>query len=118
MTTEELILFEKLETVANQRSIVYYEDIMPLVGLSWQNPHHRKEIGRMLCTISKDEVTQRRPMLSVLVVQKSNHLPSGSFFDLAQKLGRQGSEDDETFSFRERRLVYKRWFDKTRKSAA
>jgi hypothetical protein len=101
---------DKLIEAAKKQKVVYYAEVGELLNFSMDNPHHRKELGRILGEISTDEHQEGRPLLSAIVVHKENHLPGEGFFKLAKELGKQKpDEDNDTFYTNELRRVFNTW---------
>lgn len=101
---------DKLIEAAKKQKVVYYAEVGELLNFSMDNPHHRKELGRILGEISTDEHQEGRPPLSAIVVHKENHLPGEGFFKLARELGKQKpDEDDVAFYAKELKSVFDWW---------
>lgn len=101
---------EMLIKAAKNQKVVYYAEVGELLNFSMDNPHHRKELGRILGEISTEEDDNDRPLLSAVVVHKEDHLPGEGFFNLAKELGKQKpDEDNDTFYTNELRKVFDAW---------
>jgi hypothetical protein len=68
---------------------IFYNEIMKLVGLKLDNPHHRSVIGDLLGKVSRRSHTKNKTLLSVMVHNKKTGktIPNDSFFMLADELG-------------------------------
>ena len=67
------------------------------------------EMGRLLGTISENEVQHGRPMLSAIAIGVSGK-PSGGFVSLARKLGLfNDGDDEEIFWKNECEKIYDEW---------
>ena len=98
---------DMLIEAAQQRRVLSYAEVGEVLNLDMDNPHHRREIGRILGEISTEEHNNGRPLLSAVVVHRENHRPGPGFFSLARELGIQGpDEDDETFYTNELNRVF------------
>lgn len=105
----ETVRDKLIEAARNQR-VIYYAEVGELLDLFMDNPHHRRELGRILGEISTDEHDSGHPLLSVVVVHKENHRPGEGFFNLAKELGKQKpDEDDVTFYAKELKSVFDWW---------
>ena len=108
-TQEYFRVFAELIRVAECRGLTTYQNVAVIMGLPLQGQHMGIETGRVLGDISEDEVNSGRPMLSAIAVSV-NGTPGNGFYDLAKKLNRMKSGDNErTFWERERDAVYKTW---------
>ncbi|NKE71264.1 hypothetical protein [Candidatus Manganitrophus noduliformans] len=76
-----------LETAAKKKRKMFYSDLMEQVGLSYQNPYHRRLIGECLGKLSAQTFKEKNYMLSALAVLKSTGRPNEIFFELANELG-------------------------------
>jgi hypothetical protein len=103
-----------LEDVARNGERVTYEDLArridERVGSACLYATN-KELWHLLSRLQQEDATEKRPLLSVVVVHKTgDHLPGPGFFELARQLGRMPADMDEaTFAERETRAVYERW---------
>ncbi len=104
---------DRLIEVAKNRMVVFYAEIGELLDFSMDNPHHRRELGRILGEISTDEDRSGSPLLSAIVVHKDNHLPGKGFFELARELGKlKPGEDNDAFYASELKSVFEEWSSK------
>lgn len=83
-----------------------YGEVMPRVGLSTSNPHHRSLMGAALGQLSEASFKSHGFMISSIVVLKSNGRPNPSFFDLAHAIGaKKRSMGDERFWQEDRQRI-------------
>lgn len=95
---------------AKDRKFIFYSEVGEQANLSMKNPHHRTQLGDILCQINTAEHDSGRPLLSVLVVHKKDKKPGQRFFDLARELGKQKpDEDNDTFYADELKRVFDKW---------
>lgn len=99
----------RLKEVARAGETITYGAIAPLAGLDMGRPPDRREIGRILETISIREHEARRPLLSAVVVRSICRYPGRGFFTLAQRLGRYDGSNDLAFFVQELARVHKHW---------
>lgn len=104
----QLIYNRLIETAARQ-DVTTYGAIAPLVGLDMGNPSHRVRISKLLEEICRYEVSEGRPMLSVVVVSSRTSIPGPGFFDLAKDLRRHNGKDNQAFFVEELRRIHAFW---------
>ena len=104
-------IYDEPKRVAKAASYTTYSDIAPLAELDMDTPSHRDEIGQLLGEISKYEHSQRRPMLSAVVIHRDNNMPGMGFFKLARELGAYTGSDDLKFYLDELKRVHQHWGD-------
>ena len=63
----------------------------------------------ILCAINLEELSEGRPLLSAVVINKTLERPGSGFFKQAQLLGVYDGSDDEAFWRREVERVRKYW---------
>jgi len=80
------LAYSALIMAAHSRSMLTYTGIARLAGLAQAGNPMATQVGRLVGEISEDEVTQGRPMLSALVVEKDTGQPGEGFFKLARDL--------------------------------
>jgi len=110
-TKEYGLIFAELIIAARHRGTVTYQEIAELIGLPTKGIAMGVKIGEYIGTISEDEVSHSRPMLSALVVNVSGK-PGAGFYWLARQLGKLNSEhpaDEEAFFESEKRAIYRTW---------
>lgn len=96
-------LYGKLIERARNRGQIFY---------SKTGPGIRGAPGKELEAISRHEAGQKRPMLSVLVVEKGTGIPSSGFLLLGKQLGLVlPGESEAQFVARQRAEVYETWED-------
>ena len=78
---------ECLHELAIARKTAEYGEFMQEIGLTLQNPYHRRLIGELLGTISTNFHDRCGIMPSVLVVSKATGRPSDPFFQLSLDYG-------------------------------
>lgn len=101
-------IYCELKKLAKRGDRIFYSELMDMFGLNYKNPHHRKKIGLLLCEVSEKSYVENKSMLSVVVVNKSTNVPSGTFFELAKKLKAITTyEDENEFFERQLRLVFR-----------
>lgn len=102
-------IYEELKRVASAGRTTYYSDVAPLAGLDMSLQEHRTRIGTLLDEISRFEHDQGRPLLSVVVVQKGENMPSKGFFKLARSLALPGTADTVVFYLSELKRTHEAW---------
>ena len=102
-------LYQKLVEAAKNRQTITYGEVASMVNMNTSSPAHRSMIGWMLGEISKQEVKEGRPMLSVLVVLPETGIPDVDSFALASELGLHKSGDDQGFFEGELERVFAYW---------
>src|SRR5687768_2509502 len=102
-------LYEELKRIAKAGEITHYGKIAPLADLDMGRPDHRTRMSELLAEISREEHTQGRPLLSVLVVQAEDGLPGVGFFTLAKELKLMRGGDQVTFFVQELKRVQAYW---------
>ena len=108
-TTTYFHVLAELVRAAQYRGLTTYQDIAVIMGLPTQGSYMGSVTGHVLGEISEDEVSAGRPMLSAVAVSVEGKAGPG-FFDLARKLHRLGSSEDEpAFWERERHAAYAAW---------
>jgi hypothetical protein len=71
---------------------------------------HRGLIGEQLDAININEDAERRPLLSVLCISKTNRVPSAGFWECASRLPRYDTAiDRERFLTEETEAVFDTW---------
>ena len=68
---------------------IEYGELMSMVGMSSNNPHHRDMIGRALGRLSEQSKESHDFLISALVVLKGSGRPNDIFFTLAEELGQK-----------------------------
>lgn len=81
-----------------QGQTIEYGELMGMVGMSSNNPHHRDLIGRALGRLSEQSFSSYGFMISALVVLKSSQRPNEIFYELAHQIGaKKRSMSNERF---------------------
>ena len=92
LSREQEIVRLKLLEVAQQRKTVTYTEVAKWIG------GDRQTVGmEILDTINRYEHSQKRPLLSALVVSSGGGFPSSGFFREAARLGRYKSSTDDEY---------------------
>ena len=113
-TKQYLLVYCELIQAARTRTYLSYSEIAQIMGLPPSGNYMAKEIGAMLGEISGDEVSQGRPMLSVLAKSKNLPRPGKGFFVLAKQMGiykGEGEEEEKRFWEETCEAVYSTWKD-------
>ena len=104
-------VYKKLIEVArkgkqkNGMGIIFYGEIMDIVGLDGENAYDREVVlGRMLGGISEHEDKGDKPLLSAVVVLKDGKIPAKGFYGFNDTL-----MSNEEFWFKEIRKVWDYW---------
>lgn len=106
-----LLVYCELINAARYRGTTTYQAIAQIMGLPLKGGHMAGEVGKILYEIVKDELDNKRPMLSAVAVGV-NGLPGPGFFVLARDLGKlQDVSEDEQRQFweKEKEAVYAAW---------
>ena len=98
---------EKLLEIARNRSITNYKELGRAVDLHWRSRH----LFHALDVINRHELSEKRPLLTAVVVNAGARLPGGGFFDLAKAWGLfdPARDDKRGFWNRELQRVYSLW---------
>lgn len=109
-------VLDKLNYIARKGSkdgLVFYSEAGNWVNIDMDTQAERNRLADILGTISDREYKAGRPCLSVIVVQKEDHMPSSGFIDWMTELGiYSGSRDFKTknkFIFDEMKKVWAYW---------
>ena len=96
-----------LEQCARKKTIVVYEPVRALIGLSHAIPADRTSIGKILDAVSKQTWEEKRILLSVIVHRKTlgKTRPGPGFFTLAKSFG-FSLDDKDTFIAKETEKVW------------
>ena len=96
-------IYEKLKEIAKRQETITYSQIALDVNIPYSSVDERNEFHHLLGEISKFEVKNKRPMLSVLVHHKGDiqRTPGKGFFNLADNLNqRKERETDLQLQYR------------------
>lgn len=110
-TIEYHLIYSELIRAARHRGTVTYQELAHVVGLPLSGNHMGSRIGRLLGTVSQNEVNQKRPMLSAIAVTTAGK-PGGGFFRIAREMGKltsEDSEDEHTFWEQQCASCYQIW---------
>jgi hypothetical protein len=80
----------KLIRLAQKGKTIYYQELSDICGLGLsmkENEDDRAEIGRILDEISTFEFSNKRPILSSIVISQATGLQGEGFFKLCDRLG-------------------------------
>jgi len=77
------IVRQRLIEVAKKGSTINYKAIYQPLGIArGGHPNAKSTIGNIVGDISKSEYSNKRPLLSSIVVHKTDGYPAGNFFGL------------------------------------
>ena len=105
-------LRNKLIEVAKKGGTIAYWEIADMCHLNLNDPKDREiELPKLLGNISKEEVRNGRPMLSVVAIHKNTpKMPGDGFFELAKELGKlKRGESRDVFFANEYKEVCRYW---------
>ena len=106
---EFYIAYSILINAAQHQGFATYQEIAQTVGLPTAGSYMGGEMGRLLGTISENEVHHSRPMLSAIAIGVNRRLGTG-FISLARKLGLfNDGDDEEIFWKNECKKIYDEW---------
>ena len=108
-------VYNKLKEVAKNKTIICYEDLVSECDLllNLGKIDDRNKLSEMLGEISKSELAEERPPISVLVVLKGTVTPSYGFFNYMDELGeRQPNETDEELRNRLMNWSHEYWSER------
>ncbi|MBI4283556.1 MAG: hypothetical protein HY663_03700 [Chloroflexi bacterium] len=98
-------IYEKLKKVARAKELTNYAEIGLLVGLE----PHNSILWAMLDNINRYEHSQRRPMLSSVVIVQAENRPGSGFWESARGLGLFQNGDESIFWIEELKKVWDYW---------
>jgi len=105
-------VYNKLIGIAKKKKSICYEDLVAECNLHLNlgNIDDRNKLSYILGEISKYELSQNRPPLSVLVVLENKIMPSYGFFNFMDELKvRKPEETDEQLRNRLMNWSYEYW---------
>ena len=106
---EYFIAYSIMIKAAQQHGFATYQEIALAMGWPLVGNQMGKLVGDLIGTISENEITQGRPMLSVIVVGVDGK-PGDGLYSWGKKLGVMSEdEDEETFWHKECEKVYSEW---------
>ena len=108
------ILYNELKRLAREKRLAAYSEVAPLIGLSMDVEEDRNEIAEKLGEIATHEHSERRPMLTALIVHRGNdNNPGEGFYSIAKRLqlfdGSRDSIDRVTFWSNQVTQVHNYW---------
>ena len=90
------VLMEKLRAVARAKTVTYYSDVAPLLGIDTYNEYFGAQVGHVLDKVNRREFAANRPLLSAVVVSKETMQPGSGYYSCARELRRyKGKSDDD-----------------------
>ncbi len=103
LTPEEKIIKEFLIKCAMTKKIVTYQNLSTVtnLGLDMSLSKDRNTIGELLCSISRQEHKEGRPILSALVITANDKNQGDGFYKLCEELeygNWQELKQDDDFS--------------------
>ena len=101
-------IYEALKESARDGKPYYYGELAELVGLRIGDENDRAKLFEILGTISEHEHNEGRPLLSAIVISKTDKMPGYGFFKMARKLGLQRATNTEFF-YAEVKKVFDYW---------
>ena len=104
MTEQDWTVWAAMVKTASRRETTNYGSLAGLIGLS--NP---RELTPYLNRIAAYETSKRRPILSAVVVSRSDRPPSDGFYEYAQSIHAFAGGDREGFWKDELERVYTYW---------
>jgi hypothetical protein len=90
-------LYDRLVDIARKRTYTTYTDVAPLVGLDMEIAADREHMSLLLTEIARFEEENRRPMLTAVVIHRSDNIPGEGFFTIAKEFGRFDGRDKLRF---------------------
>lgn len=97
------------ERAARGKTITYGE-LMAQIGMSWRNPHHRHNLGKLLGRLSEESQDEDGFMISTLAVLKNTGRPNEAFYDLAKQLrAMKANETSEDFWQRQVKAIFRKF---------
>lgn len=109
------IVYAKLKEIAKRQETINYSQFASDCNLPYTSIEERNEFHNRLGEISKYEVKNGRPMLSVLVNHKGDieRTPGKGFFELADELNqRKPKETDKQMQYRIIKECWEYWKEK------
>lgn len=105
-------IYNKLKEIAKRQETITYSQFASDCNMPYTSIEERNKFHHLIGEISKFEVKNSRPMLSVLVHHKGDveRTPGAGFFELADKLRQR--HKDETDKQMQYRIIKDCWKDK------
>lgn len=113
MVNEEI--YSKLKEIAKRQETINYSQFASDCNIPYTSVEERNQFHHLLGEISEFEISNGRPMLSVLIHHKGDieRTPGKGFFELADKLvQRNQGETDKQMKYRIIKECWKFWKDK------
>ncbi len=102
-------IYDRLKAIARDRSSTTYADIAPPAGLDMSLHSDRGEMSRLLGEIAHHEQAVGHPMLTAVVIHRTDNLPGSGFFTIAQEFGRFDGTDRVRFWIDALKEVHEFW---------
>lgn len=103
------VAYSLMINAAQHRGFCTYQEIAQAVGLPTAGSYMGSVVGELLGTISQNEVSLGRPMLSAIVVGV-NGKPGSGFIPFAKELNLfKDGEEEDTFWREECEKIYEEW---------
>lgn len=107
------MMYERCKQAAYSRTTITYTDLAQDTPFVMKSPQDRNRLSAILGEISHHEHESGRPLLTAVVVQKTESVPSSGFFELARRIGKLEQGADEVVFWRaELDRVYDCWSEK------
>ena len=107
-SVEFYLVYSALIQAARHRGTVTYQELAHVLGLPLRGSFMGKRIGKILGTVSENEIKHSRPMLSAIAVNVEGK-PGGGFFDLAREHGQLTTQSDDEFWQEQKKQIYHTW---------
>jgi hypothetical protein len=109
-----MLIYDRLTQLAKGEKLTTYGEIAPIVGLSMDNEPDRDSMSRLLAEVARYEESNRRPMLTAIVVHSGgDNNPGEGFFAIAKEFGRFNGSRDQLkrleFWVGQVKAVHKHW---------
>lgn len=88
-------LMEKLHAVARAKSVTFYSEVAPLLGIATDNEYFGAQVGHVLDRVNRREFAANRPLLSAVVVSKDTLRPGSGYYSCERELRRYSGRNDE-----------------------
>jgi hypothetical protein len=108
-------VYNKLKEIAKRQETITYSQFASDCNISYTSIEERNEFHHLIGNISKNEVKNSRPMLSVLIHHKGDleRTPGKGFFELADELNqRKEKETDKQLQYRMIKECWNFWKEK------
>lgn len=108
-------IYNQLKEIAKRQETITYSQFASDCNIPYTSIEERNQFHHLIGEISKFEVENSRPMLSVLVHHKGDieRTPGKGFFKLADRLGqRNQGETDKQMQYRIIKECWRFWKDR------